>query len=137
MPIDVGAVVAARALDLVGVSFKLHGRQPEVGLDCVGVVAAALAGCGNGIEPPCDYTLRGEHLDRISAFLDRDCFRALNREVARPGDILLCRPAVRQLHFAVVTNAGAVHAHAGLGRVAMTPLPLPWPVVGHWRYVGE
>lgn len=134
---DVGADIAVRALDLVGVPFQLRGRRPEVGLDCIGVVAVALAGCGDAIEIPCDYTLRGNYLGRISAFLDRDCFSRMSNENMEAGDILLCQPAVRQLHLAVVTHVGAVHAHAGLRRVVLTPLPLPWPVVGHWRCFGD
>jgi cell wall-associated NlpC family hydrolase len=134
---DVGAAIACRALDLVGVPFKLHGRRPEAGLDCVGVVALALAGCGHPVESPCDYTLRGDYVDRISAFLDRECFCRLSNEIMAAGDILLCRPAVRQLHLAIVTHVGAVHAHAGLRRVVLTPLPLPWPVIGHWRCSGD
>jgi cell wall-associated NlpC family hydrolase len=134
VPADVGAAIAARAVACVGAPFRLHGRQPEAGLDCVGLVGEALAGTGLSFDLPRDYTLRGEHLDRIIAFFGRDCFDAIAGPDFRPGDILLCQPAVRQFHFAVIADTGAVHAHAGLRRVVLTPLPLPWPIIGHWRF---
>ncbi|HEV7233883.1 MAG TPA: NlpC/P60 family protein [Sphingorhabdus sp.] len=137
MPHDVGRAISARALACVGVPFRLRGRQRDAGLDCVGLVANALAGAGVSFEVSCDYTLRGDYLTRISTFFDRDCFDAINGPDLRRGDILLCESAVRQLHFAVVAGDGAVHAYAGLRRIVLTPLPLPWPIIGHWRYIGD
>lgn len=129
--IPVRTDVAARALGLVGTPFRLHGRNPAAGLDCVGLVAEAL-----GLAAvPCEYTLRGDHLGRVVAFFDAGDFHSINDGVLDPGDILLLHPAVRQLHFAIVTEQGAVHAHAGLLRVVLSPLPLPWPIIGHWRRV--
>lgn len=137
MPIDVRREIAQRALDLVGVPYKLGGRCPLAGLDCIGVVALALAGHIMPDEVPRDYTLRGEYLDRISAFFDRAHFQNLGRESMESGDLLLCQTGPRQLHMAILTDCGVVHAHAGLRRVVLTPLPLPWPLVGRWRVLGE
>jgi cell wall-associated NlpC family hydrolase len=134
---DVGAAVARRALGLVGVPFKLGGRCPRAGLDCVGVVEQALADHAAKHRIPAGYTLRGEYLERITAFFDCADFRRLTQENPAPGDIFLCQPAVHQFHLAIVTENGAVHAHAGLRRVVLTPLDLPWPVIGHWRLVGD
>jgi hypothetical protein len=37
----------------------------------------------------------------------------------------------------IATTGGRfVHAHAQLGRVVLTPLPPPWPVVRQWRIGG-
>ena len=137
MAADVGAEIAQRALDVVGVGFKAGGRCVEAGLDCVGVVAAALASQCCSFPIPGDYTLRGDYQTRILAFFDRDCFRTIADCRMRPGDILLFQTAPRQLHFAIFTPGGFVHAHAGLRRVVLTPCPLPWPVIGHWRYTGD
>lgn len=38
------AALAEAALSLVGTRFRLHGRVAETGLDCVGLVAAAMRG---------------------------------------------------------------------------------------------
>lgn len=137
MSADVGVAIARRALDLVGTPYKLGGRIPNAGLDCVGVVALALAERGAAAGIPDDYALRGEYLGRVSAFFDRAGFRRVDGEPLLQGDLLLCQPAVRQCHLAVVTSHGAVHAHAGLRRVVLTPLPLPWPLTGHWRSIGD
>lgn len=137
MQIDVRRDIAKRALDLVGVSYKLGGRCPRAGLDCIGVVALALVDHIRPDEVPCDYILRGEYLERISVFFDRADFQSLTLEILEPGDLLLCQTAPRQLHMAVLTEHGVVHAHAGLRRVVLTPLPLPWPMVGRWCVAGE
>jgi cell wall-associated NlpC family hydrolase len=135
--IESGRQIAQRADELVGCPFKLHGRNPDVGIDCVGVVAAALAKhCGTLVIPH-DYAMRGDYMERISSIFDRDCFGSIVGGTVQSGDVILCRPACGQLHFAVIATGGAVHAHAGLRRVVLTPLPLPWPVVGHWRYIGD
>lgn len=135
--IEGGADIARRALYLVGVPFRLHGRKADTGLDCIGVVAMALAGRCDAICIPCDYTLRGDYRGRISAILGSACFHTITDGASQPGDILLLCPACRQLHFAIATQKGLVHAHAGLRRVVLTPATLPWPIIGHWRYIGD
>ncbi|MBC7159085.1 MAG: peptidoglycan endopeptidase, partial [Porphyrobacter sp.] len=50
--------LAEAALALVGVRFRLHGRDPTRGLDCVGVVVAALAAVGRVAHLPARYSLR-------------------------------------------------------------------------------
>ena len=137
MPTDVGDRIAARAASLVGVPFRLRGRNVDAGLDCIGVVADALSCTGRAFDVPKDYTLRGGHDGPISGFFGRSCFGVVIGEPVQPGDILSLRPAIHQAHLAITTAGGAVHAHAGLRRVVLTPLPLPWPVIGHWRYIGD
>lgn len=137
MRVDVGAAIARRASELVGVPFRLHGRRAEAGLDCIGVVTYALECTGRPFDVPRDYAMRGEYLARIFAFFDADCFRQLGSEPGLPGDISLGQPAARQLHFAVLTKQGFVHAHAGLRSIVLTPPPLPWPAIAHWRYIGD
>jgi cell wall-associated NlpC family hydrolase len=46
--------LATAAETLVGSRFRLHGRDPETGLDCVGVVAAAMAAIGQSPPSPLD-----------------------------------------------------------------------------------
>jgi hypothetical protein len=137
VPVDARAEIAAAALDLVGCPFKLHGRTIEAGVDCVGLLDHALARLGLQLDIPCDYALRGDYLERVSAFFDRSEFAVLADGHIECGDILLSIPGPRQAHFLVATTAGAVHAHAGLRRVVLTPFPLPWPIVGHWRFIGD
>lgn len=127
---DEDGQVARAALALVGVRFRLHGRDPATGLDCVGVAAQAYAAAGWAGVVPTGYALRGGDAVRIAASLDRSLARA---DRARPGDLLLVAPGAGQLHLAIRTRAGIVHADAALRRVALRPGEPPWPILGAWR----
>ncbi|MEH3046236.1 peptidoglycan endopeptidase [Sphingomonas adhaesiva] len=122
-----GEAVAAAARATVGVRFRPQGRDPALGLDCVGVVAVALG----GVDLPRDYRLW--------------CGRVPDGGVppgmaacdgARPGDVLLCRVSPAQLHLIVRTATGFVHADAGARRVVERPGEVPWSVVAAWRKEG-
>lgn len=124
-----GERVAAAACALVGSSFRLQGREPATGLDCVGVVALALKAGGHAGPIPAGYDLRCGEAARF-----RSSWAGLKvADGERPGDVLLCLAGPRQLHLAVRTVAGFVHADAGLRRVVERPGPLPWPLLMAWR----
>lgn len=128
-----GAALAEAAEALAGAPFRLHGRDPATGLDCLGLLAAALAAIGRPAPIPNGYALR----NRVLPALERaaaGCGFARTREPPEPGDVLLVRTAPGQFHFAVAARGGRyVHAHAGLGRVAVCDGPLPWPALARWR----
>ena len=117
--------VAARAL--VGVRFRLHGRDATHGLDCVGLVALAA-----GLEAPTGYGWRSGDEGRVAAMLDA----VFARGADAPGAILLLRAGPGQLHLAIRVSDGIVHADAIARRVVERPGPVPWPVLGCWR-LGE
>lgn len=123
--------VAAAARGCVGTRFRLHGREPATGLDCVGVAAFALRSAGWAGVVPSGYALRGGDPDRVAALLDR----ALVRDDG-VGAVLLLSVGAGQLHLAVRVEGGVVHADAGLRRVVERPGMLDWPVLGAWR-MGE
>lgn len=125
-----GARAAAAALGCVGAGFRLHGRTPDSGLDCVGLAAHALRAGGWAGAAPTGYGLRGGDTAAVSAMLDAGLARA---EGARPGDVVLMRTGPGQLHLGVRVADGLVHADAGLRRVVMRPGPPPWAVLGCWR----
>ena len=128
-----GAALAAAAERLVGTPFRLHGRDPVRGLDCVGLVAVALAATGRPAAVPAGYRLRRARIDRI---LDAAAVAGLAEAngAIEAGDVLLVRPGPGQHHLVVAAACGGfIHAHAGLGRVVATPAPLAWPVARHWR----
>ena len=119
-------VAPARAL--VGCRFRPQGRSPELGLDCIGL-ACAVYGIPAEMVPR-DYRLRGDFRDRI----ERELAARFRRVWAlRPGDLLLLSVAVDQLHLAVRTDLGFVHADAGLRKVVETPGSPPWPVISAYR----
>lgn len=122
------AVAAARAA--LGVRFRLHGRDAQEGLDCVGLAALALRAEGLEGRVPSGYQLRSGHAGRAKAAIE-----ALGLVPAREacaGDLLLLRAGPGQLHFAIQTEAGIIHADAVRRRVVERP-DLPWPVIGRWR----
>ena len=128
-----GADLACAAEALVACPFRLHGRDPAMGLDCVGVVVAAFAACGRTVAEPEGYGLRNRSIDRWLALAARAGLQpcALDQE---SGDVLLVRPGPAQHHLLVATGGERfVHAHAGLRRVVIQPGPLPWSVERRWR----
>lgn len=127
------ATIAEEAKALIGVPFRLHGRDPRYGLDCVGLAAHCLkiAGCEGNV--PSDYRLKNlsvcEWLGSARSF-----GLAEVTDVTEAGDILLVVVAPAQFHILIATSGDTfVHAHAGLGKVAILTLPLAWPIAKHWR----
>ena len=125
MKIDYGA----RARALVGVPFRPQGRS-EGGLDCVGVVIETF-----GVESKTvrrNYRLRGDHLAELTASLDCE-FRQVPKTQLRCGDVMLLDTGSDQLHLAISTEQGFVHAHAGIRRVVETPGTPDWPLLRVYR----
>lgn len=121
--------LAKAALSLIGAPFRLHGRDPETGLDCVGLVAEAMRRTGRSPQVPEGYSLRSVSVAR---FLE--CAEASGLKRCRKGGhVLLCMVSPVQPHLLLAVPGGYVHAHASLGRVTLLPAPLPWPVTLQWR----
>ena len=120
---------AERARALVGTPFRPQGRG-EHGLDCVGVALRAFDVPAEGVRR--DYRLRGDYWDEVRGELRR-YFRRVPVTQLRSGDLMLVKVAADQLHFAVRTGAGFVHAHAGLRRIVETPGVPDWPMLGVYR----
>lgn len=119
--------VVSRAKACLGVRFRPHGRAPEEGLDCVGLVTFA-----NGIaRAPTGYALHGGTEDRLAHELRLAGFRSVR--TMKPGDIIALRAGFEQLHLGIWTGTTLVHADAGLRRVVERPGVPPWPVAGIWR----
>lgn len=123
------ADLAEAALGLVGTRFRLHGRLPATGLDCVGLVAAAMRRAGFAPSPPEGYSLRSVS---VAKWLGHAGDSGL-RPAADGGDIVLCMTNPVQPHLLITVPGGFVHAHAGLGRVTFMPAPLPWPIALQWH----
>ena len=113
----------ARAAEaLAGTRFRLGGRAPAHGLDCVGLVLAALAKTGRSIPAVRGYALRNAAIARWSDAFDAAGLAAAAAPVRR-GDVLLLRPGPAQWHLAIaVDGARIAHAHAGLRRVVIGPV---------------
>ena len=120
---------AERARALVGTRFRPQGRDRS-GLDCVGLAMATSGMAADAARR--NYRLKGDHRREVEQVLTR-YFRRVGKREARAGDLLLLRVARDHLHLAVLTTAGFVHAHAGLGSVVETPGAPEWPLIGVYR----
>lgn len=128
-----GAMLADAAEALAGAKFRLHGRDPATGLDCIGVLAAALSQCGMHRPVPNGYRLRAHRLPEL-ARTAAELGLVQAEGALRAGDVALVRTGPCQFHLVVaLTDGGFVHADAGLRRVVRDRGPLAWPVAGHWR----
>ena len=121
--------IVARARKLIEVPFRLHGRDAETGLDCVGLVALAYA---RTVGIPTGYALRGGSAE---SFITMIAALSLTRRRGppRPGDVLLMQAGPAQFHIGLWTGESLIHADATLRRVVEMPGPLPWPVIGAWH----
>ena len=129
-----GNELAYAAEGFVGASFRLHGRDPIRGLDCVGLILLAMAEIGRPVRLPVSYQLRNLEPERFLELPAAAGFVEPANAELEDGDVLAFAPGPGQLHLAVVgIGGGIIHSHAGLRRVVRTPFPLPWPIVGHWR----
>ncbi len=124
-------VTAARTL--LGTRFRLHGRDPASGLDCIGLVLLAHARAGVrlytvGLSD--DYSLRGTSRAVLEAGLVKAGL-AQRTGPPHPGDIALVNCGQAQFHLAILCHESHIHAHAGLRHVVETP---GWPdgMVGVW-----
>lgn len=132
-----GAALAKAALDLAGTRFRLHGRNPASGLDCIGLLEAALMQIGRPARLPQGYRLRLASLERWLP--DPGVLGFANSEGAiEPGDVLLLTPSPGQFHLAIAISEGrCVHANAGLRRVVEAPELPEAEVLHHWRLLPE
>ena len=117
---------------MVGTTFRPQGSDPATGLDCVGLVWAAYAVAGRALERPRGYPLRGWPCERIEAALAAAGFAAISNGV-RAGDVALIAHPARQYHLALLGPGTFIHAHAGLRRVAETPLDAATRAAARWR----
>lgn len=128
-----GQALADAAAGMIGVPFRLHGRDPAHGLDCVGLFAAALLAIGRRHALPSGYTLRlsgsGGWIPDPAAC---DCDHATGPIVS--GDVILLRLVPAQFHLAIAAaDGGWIHSHAGLRRVVHQPVLPQGEIVQHWR----
>ena len=132
-----GDELSANALALVGTPFRLHGRDPATGLDCVGVLAAALAACGTTPRLPNGYVLRNRILPELGEYVAGNGLVPATGPLAT-GDVVLVRAGPCQVHLLIAAGSEHfVHAHAGLRRVICGELPANWPILRHWRIAHE
>ena len=128
-----GERLATASLQFLDAPFRLHGRNPETGLDCVGLLLASLGAVGARGSQPCGYGLRNHTADRWLALAPQWGLTDADGPIL-PGDVLVARPGPLQHHIMIVLDDHTViHAHAGLRRIVREPLSKSASVIRHWR----
>ena len=126
-----GEKVVAAARSALGARFRLHGRDPATGLDCVGLAAFAMSEAGCDAAVPTGYAMRGGKPADIVSLIDAAGLTRAAEDA--PGDLVLCASGPGQLHLAISTGGGLIHADAMLRRVTERSGDMPWPVIARWR----
>ena len=126
------AIAAARAG--VGTRFRPQGRSVDIGLDCIGVALLAAAGARVRLGPVPAYALGGDHAVVLGQTLRTLGLRRVRR--GKPGDLVEYQLGPGHRHLAVISEAGIIHAHAGLGRVVEGPAPADCLVAASWALPG-
>jgi lipoprotein Spr len=129
-----GDRIVAAARTLVGTPFRLHGRSPASGVDCVGLALLSVRRAGLHAEEPPPYRLHAGPTPPVEIWMHAAGFVA--PRLACAGDIVLVRISALQPHLVIDAGDGVIHAHAGLGRVVIMPMPAEWRELSRWRYDG-
>ena len=120
------AALARAARALVGARFRLHGRDPATGLDCVGLVAAALAAMGRRVPAPAGYALRNRDIAGALAFAAARGSARSRRCDPRPATCCSSRSGPAQHHLRDRGRGGASSMPMpACGAWSRRPAPLP------------
>lgn len=131
---DRAHIMADEALLLCGTDFRLHGRDVEHGVDCVGLTALCAAATDLKTPVPDGYSIRSGNVSVICELMELSGFEKFSsQKQTQDGDILLVRISPVQLHFMICAEDGYVHAHAGLRKVVFSPGPCPWTILHVFR----
>jgi cell wall-associated NlpC family hydrolase len=122
--------IIRRARSLVGSPFRPQGRDPQTGLDCVGLVLWVFQIEARPVRR--DYRLSGEHLSELDKTLSNQ-FQRLPAAMKAAGDILLCRVRHGQAHLAIECGGSIIHADAKVRRVVERRGECAWPIIAAFR----
>lgn len=130
-----GQQLAKEAANFIGVRFQLLGRDPNHGLDCVGLITCSLEAIGCKPVIPSGYRLRNSDPYTWINCAERSGLTPVRGPVAT-GDVLMLYPGPGQYHLIIAETANvAIHAHASFRRVVRQPMSLAESCEAHWRLI--
>lgn len=132
---ETGRRIAAAARSFLGVPFRLHGRDPATGIDCVGLALLSVRAAGFPVAEPPPYRLRSGHATPAMRWMETLGLAEADDRAA--GDVLVAAVSPIQLHLLVDGGAALIHAHAGLGRVVEMAWPAEWRLLSRCRVAGR
>jgi cell wall-associated NlpC family hydrolase len=132
-PDHIAAIIAA-ARACLDTSFHHQGRQPGVGLDCIGLVIIAVKAAGIDVHDRTDYGRRPDGKSLAAALIAHG---AASAGTVQAGDVLLFRYDGQPQHVALATgNTTMIHSFAPAGKVVETLIGDYWRrrLVGIYRF---
>ena len=115
-------IEAAKACE--GTPFHHQGRAPGLGLDCIGLIVAALRAIGVAVDDRTDYRPRPDGVSLIAAL---EAHGARRVETIEAGDVLVFRYDQQPQHVALaLSGERMVHAFAPAGKVVESEIGAYW-----------
>lgn len=117
-------IMIAAARDCLGTPFHHQGRQPQLGLDCIGLVVVALRAAGMTIDDRQDYGRRPDGHALEAALRQHGAIKA---DGIAAGRVLLFRYDRQPQHVALATSAATmIHSFAPVAEVVETCIGPYW-----------
>lgn len=120
-----GEDVVAVARQALGAPFRVQGRDPSIGLDCVGLLVYVARTFNLSHQDKVSYSLSAD-MSRLPMELEQSSLRRLGCEDRRSGDVLLFQLRPGHWHVGIASPVGMIHAHLGLRRVVEHRLDAEW-----------
>jgi len=130
-----GARIVAVARDCIDAPFRVQGRHPATGLDCIGLIVWVGRQLDIVLEDRRDYTLSSASEPLVAGLLGAGLLPSPDPV---QGDVVLFRFDAQRRHLGIASDTGLIHAHAGLRRVCEHRLEPDWraAVEACFRYPG-
>jgi murein DD-endopeptidase / murein LD-carboxypeptidase len=126
--------VAAARLCL-GARFRLQGRQPETGLDCIGLIIWSAKRAGLVVPDAQDYLL-SDNPARLDAGLLAAPIVPIDPATIAAGDIVRLLSNGQPLHLAICGSESLIHADIKCRKVVEQRLTPAWreQIVAAYRF---
>jgi cell wall-associated NlpC family hydrolase len=116
---------AQAAQDCLGARFRLQGRDPATGLDCVGLIVWCAQVCGLTVSHQPAYTLTSRP-DALLRELEATGFQRQEKLLPTPGDVIVFNMDNALNHVAIATRNGMTHADMRFRRVVSHRIDDVW-----------
>jgi len=121
---NLAAKIVTAARTCVGTPFHHQGRQPGIGLDCIGLIVIALRAIGYDVSDRTDYSPRPDGQSLVNALKEHGMTRTDNIQA---GCILLFRYDHQPQHVALATGTNTmIHSFAPARQVVETVIGPYW-----------